>query len=359
MTADSLQERYAVALRSCVKGAGEPALEEAYEIGRTAIAEGCTLADVVTLHQEAELAIFFGSATGPDRGSLMSAETFLAECLAPYEMAQRGYQEMIETLRALNCELAKAKEEAERQSGFKSTLLANMSHELRTPLNAILGISELLIDEIIGPLEETQKKFVGTLMSSGRHLLALVNDLLDMSSIEAGKFVLAFEYIDPDELVGPVLEAVQELADRRHILLTSDTYPSLPDVYVDPTRIRQILFNLLANAIKFTPEGGHVCLEIPPTRNGTFVLLVKDSGVGIAQEDLPKLFREFERLDPPPGARVEGTGLGLALTKKLVELHGGSVRVSSALGTGSTFTVAIPLDPIMRTAINPVAARTA
>jgi len=240
-----------------------------------------------------------------------------------------------------NRELQKAKERAERESSFKSKFLANMSHELRTPLNAIIGFSELLEQEIAGPLTTKQKEYVQSVLTSGRHLLSLINDVLDLSKVEAGRMDLRCEWTSVSIIVDALQGTLAPLAAKQGISLEMSVATNLPDVYADPIRIRQVLYNLLSNAIKFTPAGGRVSLSVEPERK-QLRFVVADTGVGIRREDLPRLFREFEQLEPVRGEKPEGTGLGLALTKRLLELHGGGITVQSELDKGSVFTATLP-----------------
>ena len=245
-------------------------------------------------------------------------------------------------LEGANRELQAAKLQAEQESRFKSTFLANMSHELRTPLNAIIGFSELLEQELFGPLAPRQKDYVQNVLVSGRHLLALVNDILDLSKVEAGKMELARDWTPLAIVVDAVQGVVKPLIDARGVALTVSLPLGLPDVYLDPVRIKQVLYNLLSNAIKFTPRGGSV--ELSATVHGAALSVsCKDTGIGIRPEHLPRLFREFEQLEALGGGKPEGTGLGLALTKRLVELHGGSISAESRPGAGSTFTFTLPM----------------
>ncbi|HSS37894.1 MAG TPA: ATP-binding protein, partial [Polyangia bacterium] len=231
---------------------------------------------------------------------------------------------------------------AESANQAKSEFLANMSHELRTPLNAVIGFSELLEQEIFGTLNDKQRTYVSNVLVSGRHLLQLVNDILDISKVEAGRMDLAYERTPIGSVVDVVRGVIGALVAKRGISLEVEVPPDLPDVYVDPGRIKQVLYNLISNAIKFTARGGVVRLTVrSDARN--LVVSVADTGIGIAPGDLPRLFREFEQLAQPNGVRPEGTGLGLALTRRLVELHGGRVEVESELGRGSTFSVHLPL----------------
>jgi PAS domain S-box-containing protein len=249
--------------------------------------------------------------------------------------------EIVERERAQR-ELHDAKDAADTANQAKSGFLANMSHELRTPLNAVIGFSELLEQEIFGGLNDKQRGYVGNVLVSGRHLLQLVNDVLDISKVEAGRMDLAYELTPIGSIVDVVRSVIQAVAAKKGINLEVSVAQGLPDVSIDPGRIKQVLYNLISNAIKFTPRGGIVRLSAF-TDGQHLVVTVSDTGVGIARDDLPRLFREFEQLPQPGGTRPEGTGLGLALTKRLVELHGGRVEVASELGKGSTFSVHLPL----------------
>ena len=241
-------------------------------------------------------------------------------------------------------ELDKARIEAERASRSKSQFVANMSHELKTPLNAIIGFGELLQEDGLeegATLSPKQREFVGHMVSSGRHLLTLMNDILDLSRIEAGRIDLRRELVAVADVLDAARETVRPLALKRGIHLESDVPDSLPKIELDPVRITQVLYNLLSNGIKFTPKGGTVQLRAGSS-GGNVTIAVEDSGIGISPADQKRLFREFERIEPAVGPRSEGTGLGLALVKRLVELHSGTVQVTSELGHGSTFVVTLP-----------------
>jgi signal transduction histidine kinase len=226
----------------------------------------------------------------------------------------------------------------------KSEFLANMSHELRTPLNAIIGFSEVLIDRMFGELNDKQADYLKDIHESGRHLLSLINDILDLSKIEAGRMELERSRFHLPAAIDNALTLVRERAQRHGIQLGQEIDPRLGELEADERKVKQILLNLLSNAVKFTPDGGRVdvtakldtdCVEIA----------VRDTGVGIAPEDQARLFEEFSQVGRDGARKAEGTGLGLALTRKFVELHGGAIRVQSSPGSGSTFTVSLPLRP--------------
>ena len=259
---------------------------------------------------------------------------------------QKGAEEKLQryavALEGANRQLELAKEQAEQESRFKSKFLAGMSHELRTPLNAIIGFSELLEQELFGPLLPKQMDYVGNVLVSGRHLLSLINDILDLAKVEAGRMELAREWTPLAIVVDAVQGVIKPLSDKGGVDVIVSVPADLPDLYIDAMRIKQVLYNLLSNAIKFTARGGTVELSAT-TRERLLSVSCRDTGIGIRPEDLPRLFREFEQIEPDAGVRPEGTGLGLALTKRLVELHGGSVRAESEVGKGSTFTFTLPM----------------
>ena len=242
-------------------------------------------------------------------------------------------------LEATNIALIKAKEEAERGSRFKDQFLSTMSHELRTPLNAVLGFSDLLADERFGPLNERQKRYIAHIHTGGRHLLSLINDILDLSKIEAGRMELAKENLAVDAIFSEVLSVMRPLGDRKSHTLTQRVQPAMV-VRADATRLRQVLMNLLGNAIKFTPDGGFIELNAFTVRADVRIE-VRDNGPGIPPEEQKRIFEAFYRLRES-GTHTEGTGLGLAITHRLVELHGGDLTLESELGRGSCFYFTLP-----------------
>jgi signal transduction histidine kinase len=224
----------------------------------------------------------------------------------------------------------------------KSEFLANMSHELRTPLNAIIGFSEVLLDRMFGEVNEKQKEYLQDIMESGRHLLALINDILDLSKIEAGRMELEPMDFDLPQAIDSAVMLVRERATRRGITLNRAVDGRLGHITGDERKIRQVILNLLSNAIKFTPEGGRIDIRAVPGEGVAAEVSVSDTGVGIALEDQDAVFEEFRQVGPS-AAKQEGTGLGLALSRRFIELHGGRIWVKSQVGVGSTFTFTIPV----------------
>ena len=225
---------------------------------------------------------------------------------------------------------------------LKSEFLANMSHELRTPLNAIIGFAELMYRGKVGPVSSEHREYLGDILTSSKHLLQLVNDVLDLAKVEAGKMEFRPEQVDLSVLVGEVRDILRGLAAGKRLRVDARVDPEAARVHIDPARVKQVLYNYLSNAIKFTPEGGKITIGIDGQGPDLFRLSVTDTGVGIAREDFARLFVEFQQLDGSTGKKWQGTGLGLALTKKIVEAHGGRVAVQSTPGAGSTFSAILP-----------------
>nr|HEX4317949.1 response regulator [Kofleriaceae bacterium] len=231
--------------------------------------------------------------------------------------------------------------ELARASTYKSQFLANMSHELRTPLNAIIGFSEMLFDEAVPIDDATKHEYLGDILTSGRHLLQLINDVLDLAKVEAGRVEFFPEPLELTRIVGEVLAVLRSVSAKQGVEVVTDIAPAVERLVLDPGRLKQVLYNYLSNALKFTKAKGRVTVRARPEGNDRVRIEVVDTGVGIAAEQLGRLFGEFEQADA--GARkAGGTGLGLALTKRLVEAQGGEVGVTSELGTGSTFFAVLP-----------------
>jgi GAF domain-containing protein/ActR/RegA family two-component response regulator len=235
--------------------------------------------------------------------------------------------------------------EVERANRAKSEFLANMSHELRTPLNAVIGFAQMLAMKSFGPLTPKQTRYVTNIQNGGVHLLNLVNDILDLAKVEAGRLELRRERVSLGDIVAQAMEVVRPAAEGKGLALAAELAQDLPPLHADPIRLRQVLVNLLSNSVKFTEACGRVTVHT--AAEGTCVeMRVADTGIGVAPEDLPRLFRKFEQLHSGLAKPHQGTGLGLALTKHLVELHGGTIGVASpGRGRGTTFTVRLPAGP--------------
>ena len=254
-------------------------------------------------------------------------------------------KQLAEQLRASSEEIALKNQQLEEASRMKSEFLANMSHELRTPLNSVIGFSEVLQDRMFGPINEKQQEYVANILTSGRHLLSLINDILDLSKIESGRMELDPSTFSLRESLDASLIMLREKALKGAIELRLDIAPEA-DVLIeaDQRKLKQIMFNLISNAVKFTPAGGTV--DVTAVRDDGFIeIRVADTGMGIKGEDIPKLFQTFTQLESVYTKGFEGTGLGLALTRQLVELHGGRIWVESLFGTGSRFSFTLPLTP--------------
>ena len=233
--------------------------------------------------------------------------------------------------------------ELEYASRMKSEFLANMSHELRTPLNGIIGFTEFLIDEKPGPLRPKQKEYLSDVLNSARHLLQLINDVLDIAKVEAGKMELHPETFPVRKAVEEVATVIKSIAQKKRIAVGIEVSDGLDAVTLDQHKFKQVLYNLLSNAVKFSDEGGQVDLHVRRLDPHRLEVQVRDTGIGIKAEDINRLFAEFEQLDSGIARRFEGTGLGLALTKKIVEFQGGHIGVESEQGKGSVFTVVLPV----------------
>ena len=255
---------------------------------------------------------------------------------------ERRVAERTAQLATTNTELEEQYRRVQEADRLKSEFLANMSHELRTPLNGIIGFAELMHDGKVGPVSAQHKEFLGDILTSSRHLLQLINDVLDLAKVESGKMEFRSEPVDLAKLVSEVRDILRTLAATKRIRIDAEVDATLTGVVIDPAKLKQVLYNYLSNALKFTPDEGHVTVRVGPAASDTFRLEVEDTGIGIWPEDMSRLFVEFQQLDASAAKKYPGTGLGLALTKRVVEAQGGRVGVESVPGQGSTFAAVLP-----------------
>lgn len=286
---------------------------------------------------------------GADITALKSQEAALKENDREMRRTVENLRRSQERVQELAQNYEQEKIRAEEANRSKSEFLANMSHELRTPLNAINGFSEIMSGEMFGPLgHERYKGYVQDILGSGQHLLSLINDILDMSKIEAGKMQLQPEPLDPSALIEQCVRIMRARAEEKDITLTVDGDP-LPEIEADPRALKQVLLNLMSNAVKFTPEGGKVMVRTFDAADGV-VLQVADTGIGISEEDLPRVGRPFEQIENQHSKKHQGSGLGLALSKSLIEMQGGTLRIDSQLGKGTTVSFSLPATAVIRPA---------
>ncbi len=247
-----------------------------------------------------------------------------------------------EELRRTNEQLVEQNQRVQEANRLKSEFLANMSHELRTPLNGIIGFAELMHDGKTGPVSPDQQEYLGDILTSSRHLLQLINDVLDLAKVESGKMEFRPESLDLGKLVGEVKDVLRTLAAQKRIRIESDVDPGLGGINADASKLKQVLYNYLSNALKFSPEEGRVTVRVKPENVDEFRLEVEDRGIGIKPDDIGRLFVEFQQLDASTAKKYAGTGLGLTLTKRIVEAQGGRVEVRSTPGEGSVFSAVLP-----------------
>lgn len=272
--------------------------------------------------------------------SLFQAATILEE-----KVGERTakLERALNELEQSNQELTLAKDLADKANRAKSEFLANMSHELRTPLNHIIGFTEMIVDGIVGPLTETQEEYLKDVLESGRLLLSLINDILDLSKVEAGKMDLELKEFPLGKTLRDSLTMVRERALKHRIELNLEVQEAPETILADERKLKQVLHNLLSNAVKFTPDGGKVDLEVRRTDGQGIWFTVRDTGIGIKEADLERVFQPFEQGDNSASRKYQGTGLGLSLTKKIVELHGGQLWIEPCeTEQGSIFHFILP-----------------
>lgn len=252
-------------------------------------------------------------------------------------------QKMLEEqLQRKNVELEEQSRRVQEANRLKDEFLANMSHELRTPLNAIIGFTEMMYDGEVEEGSHEQHEYLGDVLSSSRHLLKLINDVLDLAKVQAGKMTFSPEKVILEQLIGEVRDILRLLISDKHIRFETEIDTTLNWAVIDPSKLKQVLYNYLSNAFKFTPDEGKVTIRVKPEGEDTFLIEVEDTGIGIAPEDIGRLFVEFQQLDAGMARKHRGTGLGLALTRSIVEAQGGRVGVRSVFGQGSTFFAVLP-----------------
>jgi signal transduction histidine kinase len=263
--------------------------------------------------------------------------------------ASRAFEE----LRRNQERLIAARDAAEAANRSKSEFLANMSHELRTPLNAIIGFSGMMSDRMFGPLNQRYAEYAGLIGDSGRHLLAIISDILDLAKADANRLVVADAEIDIARVTGLSLTIIQDMAHKARVAFESEIDATLPGMIGDPAKLTQILVNLLSNAIKFTPAGGKVRLAIERRLAGGITFRVEDTGIGMSADQIPIALAPFGQVDSGLSRKYNGVGLGLPLTKRLVELHGGTIEIASEPGNGTKVSVHIPEERLLRQSATP------
>jgi signal transduction histidine kinase len=337
------------------KGCAKPIIlltgQDSPDIDLEAVESGATdyiVKSQITADQLAR-SIRYGIKQKSSENKLRENERDLQVRIDELEDAQRKLKQQGADLVSLADDLKISHDQAQFANRSKSEFLAAMSHELRTPLNAIIGFSEIIKDQLFGPVgNKSYCDYASDINDSGQHLLHLINDLLDLSKVESGTEELHEENIDVEKLIDSAATLVKLRAEKGEVAIEAEFTKDLPLLYADERKLIQILVNLLSNAVKFTDPGGKVTIRTWYNEGGGFVVQVMDTGIGIASEDIPKALSQFGQVDSDLNRRYEGTGLGLPLTKALVELHGGYIDLQSEVGVGTTATIRFPTSRIVK-----------
>jgi signal transduction histidine kinase len=279
---------------------------------------------------------------GDEKVRLQETQKAVLNILEDFGGEKQRLEDMQRAVLNILEDLDMEKRSAQEANRMKSEFLANMSHELRTPLNAIIGFAKLIAHGKVGQVSPKQQEFLGDILRSSNHLLQLINDVLDLAKVEAGKMEFHPEPIELAQLVGEVRNILRAVAANKQLEIDTAIDEKCGDLELDPAKLKQVLYNYLSNALKFTPDKGRVFIRARAEGPDQFRVEVQDTGIGIRPEDVSNLFTEFRQLDSSASKKYQGTGLGLALTKRIVEAQGGRVGVESSLGEGSTFFAVLP-----------------